>query len=533
MLMMMKGGKVLGSGTYGCILKPAVPCLGSTTRPPNTLSKLMMNYNALDEMQEIINISQITKKIPDHNQYYILNQIRICPPENLTREDKIDFNKKCTAMTNKGIKENQINDAIDKNHVGILQLPDGGFDITHYLAKGNLTEKKFTKLNEALLKLLVGGISPLNKVGVLHQDIKAPNIVYSESNSLARLIDWGLSTTFKGSLVPKNVRGWPVMYNAGFGVLVFHQSIQKTFQAIMATPKMRAEVAKYKYQNVVEKMHPMVKEALRQIIFENYKSVARNIGGIGHIYYLESVLKNIVELSPPSLSQEFVDSVNKSPFTVLSQIICDHLAKIFLTFSLLPSNTIGKFRDAEFFSKVYKKNCDIIGFISCYYDLMNNKYTTAERRYKAFKIIMKYQLSPKFATTPIDVHDVVKTISEAYLPNKQLAIEVVPPAETVKQPGAPPPPVMVQEERTLPKDNFTWSLTRRCPKGYRRNKKTQKCTKTIDKTKQKRCPNGTRRNKTTGRCEYKHKESRVSKTNRHRCPNGTRINKKTGKCESK
>lgn len=529
----MKGGKVLGSGTYGCILKPALPCLGTTVRPPDTVSKLMMDYNALDEMQEITNISQITKQIPDHNQYYILNQIRICPPENLTPEDKIDFNRKCTAMINKGIKESRINDAIDQNQIAILQLPDGGFDITHYFAKGNLTESRFTKINEALLKLLVGGIAPLNKVGVLHQDIKAPNIVYSESNNLARLIDWGLATAFKGAGVPKNVRGWPVMFNAAFGILVFHKSIQRTFEAIMATAKMRGAAAKYKHQNVVEKMHPLVKEALNRIIFENYKSVKRHIGTMGHIVYLEGVLEKIVVLSPPSLGEAFVDSVKRSPFRALCSMISDHLARIFLTFSVTPSNTIGKFRDAEFFNKVYKINCDIVGFISSYYDLMNNRDTSAERRYKAFNIIMKYQFSPRYATRAIDVHDVVKTISEAYLPDKQLVVEVVPPAPTLTQPGAPLAPVMVQEERRLPKDNFTWSLARRCPKGYRRNKKTQKCTKSIDKTKKRRCPNGTRRNKTNGRCESINKEGRGNKTKRRRCPNGTRMNKVTGNCETK
>ena len=164
---------------------------------------------------------------------------------------------------------------------------------------------------------------------------------------------------------------------------------------------------------------------------------------------------------------------------------------------------------------------------------MNNKDTITERRYKAFQIVMKYQMSPRYATRPIDVHDVVKTISEAYLPDKQLTIEVVPPAPTLKQPGAPTAPVMMQEERTLPRDNFTWSLTRRCPKGYRRNTKTQKCTKKTDKKKKTRCPNGTRRNKTTGRCKTINKEDIGSKTKRRRCPNGTRINKITGNCESK
>lgn len=28
----MQGGKVLGSGTYGCIFKPPLPCVGETVR---------------------------------------------------------------------------------------------------------------------------------------------------------------------------------------------------------------------------------------------------------------------------------------------------------------------------------------------------------------------------------------------------------------------------------------------------------------------------------------------------------------------
>ena len=42
----------------------------------------------------------------------------------------------------------------------------------------------------------------------------------------------------------------------------------------------------------------------------------------------------------------------------------------------------------------------------------------------------------------------------------------------------------------------------------------------------KRCPNGTRKNKKTGDCV------RVNKSQKSRCPNGTRKNKKTGNCDS-
>ncbi len=491
----MKGGKVLGSGTYGCILKPAVPCLGSTKRPPDTVSKLMMNYNALDEMQEIINISKITKKIPDHNQYYILNQIRICPPENLTTEDKIDFNRKCTAMTNKGIKENKINEAIDQKQIGILQLPDGGFDIAHYFGEGNINVTTFKKINEALLKLLVGGIRPLYKAGVLHFDLKGPNIVYSKSNGLARVIDWGLSIIIRGNKVPEKVSGWPIMFNSSFGILALHKSIQTLYNSLILAKPVQNVIIKNKHSDLVSALHPLIKDAFLQIILNSDHSIVRYVGSLGHIEYINGVLRNIIELSPPSITQDFVDRVKKSPFRALTNMVSDHLAKIFLTFSVNSDGTIGNFREKEYFDSVFKHNCDIIGFISCYYDLISNKNTDADRRYKAYNIINKFQFSVEYATQPIDIKEVVTLISESYLP------------DTIVEVKKNQLPLEPSRDTDIPKkkNNFSWTLKKRCPNGYRRNKETKKCVKKIDKskTKRRRCPNGTRINKKTGLCEPK------------------------------
>ena len=72
----MLGGKVVGSGTYGCILKPAVPCKGETNRPPEFVSKLMEKSDADSEFDVIISIKKKLHKIPNHNDYYIINSIK-------------------------------------------------------------------------------------------------------------------------------------------------------------------------------------------------------------------------------------------------------------------------------------------------------------------------------------------------------------------------------------------------------------------------------------------------------------------------
>ena len=200
------------------------------------------------------------------------------------------------------------------------------------------------------------------------------------------------------------------------------------------------------------------------------------------------------------------------------------MSKVFLTFSVNPDNTIGDFRDEEYFNKAYRHNCDIVGFVSIFYDLMNNTQEEPSRRFASYKIIKKYQFSTQYATEAIDLQELVKDISDNFLPSSQLPIVTLPTAPKLKKTVKRPIIIPVK------KDNFTWSLTRRCPKGYRRNKKTQKCSRiqkdVLSLSLSKKCPKGYRRDKKTKKCNIK-------TTKRHRCPNGTRMNKKTRKCEPK
>ena len=47
--MKMHGGKVIGSGTYGCVFKPPLMCEDDTERPKNYISKVMNKRNAEEE----------------------------------------------------------------------------------------------------------------------------------------------------------------------------------------------------------------------------------------------------------------------------------------------------------------------------------------------------------------------------------------------------------------------------------------------------------------------------------------------------
>ena len=48
-----QGGKVLASGGFGCVFKPALKCVGKNKRDKDKISKLMTNRHATDEYDEI------------------------------------------------------------------------------------------------------------------------------------------------------------------------------------------------------------------------------------------------------------------------------------------------------------------------------------------------------------------------------------------------------------------------------------------------------------------------------------------------
>lgn len=488
----MEGGKVIASGTYGCILNPALPCKGETDRPKDTVSKLMLDYYAESEMDEINKISKLTKSVPNHNNYYILDQIKMCDPSKLNMEDLTDFQKKCGAMTRKNISTYNVNNPSVLRHLRILQLPDGGFDITHYFSEKKLSPALFVKINKALILLLQKGIVPLQSAGVLHQDIKAHNIVYSKKNDMAKLIDWGLATTIKGNRIPSHIRDWPIQFNQPFSNKVFDSFIQKLFFDMTKTLSFNLRLKAYFGDDLYSYLLPIVSKNIGDATFANSKKISEAFGGLGHISYLELILKTVAK--DDLADQQIVDNINASSFKVVGIIVSRQIAAALLAYSI-KDNKLRVFKEKDYFNQVYRHNCDIYGFVSTYVEIIMNKSMPKSLRRKAFDIYSKYCLTTQFAYTRIDVNELSQDLTDLNL-DYSPAIK--------KQP--------------VPQDAlvFSWDEDKRCPKGSRRDKKTRKCV-------------STKQAQRTGPA----KQGSKNKTQRRRCPNGTRKNKKTGLCEEK
>jgi serine/threonine protein kinase len=300
------GGKVVNSGGFGCIFKPALKCVNNIDNTTNDInrsyiinqgnkeqiSKLMIAKNAVDEFNQIKQFQSVLKVIPNYENYFLLNNFTLCTPAKLTKTDTVSFDKKCKALTKKNIKVKNLNKNLPK--LLALNMPDAGIDIEKYIDTNFVSSRQIIELNNALIKLLIKGIVPMNNLNVFHCDIKDSNVLVDSSDSLltTRLIDWGLSiikqkhtntntntnknineenTSFK---IPKKLYRRPFQYNVPFSSILFNK-----------------EFVKY-YDNFL-KINPNPSYFQIREFTINYIFIWNNIRGPGHLDTINDIIKSL------------------------------------------------------------------------------------------------------------------------------------------------------------------------------------------------------------------------------------------------
>lgn len=177
---------VLGKGTFGCVVSPALKCTDSSIKPDKRVSKIMRERDALDEMKEY----QALDKIPELKKY-LLRFPEQCNPVNDEKFHKAI--KQCN--------HNRVNN-VYKNpttrNISSLLLENGGVSLKDFPKnfRGKLTVNDF-EIFLTSIKDLFEALIILRKHEYVHQDIKANNIVYSPKTGKIALIDFGKLTTFK------------------------------------------------------------------------------------------------------------------------------------------------------------------------------------------------------------------------------------------------------------------------------------------------------------------------------------------------
>ena len=173
---------VIGQGTFGCVHKPQMKCIGQKRTDASIVSKLMGRDDANDELREFALIQKA-----DTKEEYYLGLPQDCNIDNL-----YDLNK--IAISNcSGFDANKI------NQYKLLLMKYGGKDLLNFgedVLKLKKTPDNIHKIELFWLEVsrLFRGIHVFNKAGIVHHDLKHPNIVYDEKTRRINFIDFGFMT---------------------------------------------------------------------------------------------------------------------------------------------------------------------------------------------------------------------------------------------------------------------------------------------------------------------------------------------------
>jgi serine/threonine protein kinase len=360
-----QGGKVIGSGGYGCVFRPALRCNGTQKRESKTISKLMLNKHVKREYMEITKYLPILRKIPDYKNYFIIEGANICQPAPLTRQDLSNFDVKCKTLRKRDINGKNINSKLDK--LSSLNLQDGGVELGTYIYS-DLSLDEMKDLNARMIQLVVHGILPMNKYHIYHADIKEANIVVDTSNKYVRLIDWGLSMyTTSGKSIPDVLQDKPMQYNLPFSIILFNDTFKTMYSSFLNTTNHldNNSIAGF-LKGYIEKW--------------NKKR------GRGHLKTITSIWSGITG----------------------KQNIQDTIIIPYLTAILLEYTRNGQFDSIEYFKNVFLKLIDLWGFIICYSAFLETGY----KNQKINDLVINYLY--RKPTENIDIDELVRDLKDIF-----------------------------------------------------------------------------------------------------------------------
>lgn len=225
-----KGGRYLSRGSYGCVIKPAIPCSNTLKKFKNIdynkyVSKILSKSD--NELNNEIYISSILTNIDKTKKYFVL----IIDNCEFTEIPKTRTNLAKATIYGKKKDEfiftnNRTKNQIDKDFCPVdfslkplnIIMPFAGYDLAGLVSfprtfKQNKSKRNtlqimnnlFIKNLKKYIKHLILGLITLHNNRVVHRDIKQKNILVGLDSSLKniyiRYADFGLSEFLSADLV--------------------------------------------------------------------------------------------------------------------------------------------------------------------------------------------------------------------------------------------------------------------------------------------------------------------------------------------
>jgi serine/threonine protein kinase len=192
--------KLIDQGGFGCVFYPGIECDGSTSKNLSYISKLhKKSYHVVNEY----NIGKMVTKIPVYNYYF-------APIVNMCNIDIAKIDKRERDMCRVITREKN-----DSKFV-ITKMPYiKNVSLIKYITNPNIENKEIITYIMDSYKFLLNSLKVLNLNGVVHFDLKLPNILIDVKTKNPIVIDFGLSIPFK-NIGPKTYGKYFYTYNAGY-----------------------------------------------------------------------------------------------------------------------------------------------------------------------------------------------------------------------------------------------------------------------------------------------------------------------------
>lgn len=350
---------MIDSGGFGCIFRPQIRCENESERHDG-VSKLQIKKYANKEFKMIKGIEKVLKHINNYKNYYLIN-IQKCKPKTLTVIDK--KNMDCYPLRRQNITRKNVNKHLDE--LLLIQMEYGGPTLKSYIRKIDSYEG-IVFLHKNLIDLLENGIIPMNKVGIIHSDLKLSNVLFDKH---MKIIDWGFTynmNEFSG------IESKKIHFNLPFSIILFNKKNQVDHF--------------FSKKKISEKNSFILSKIL---LNENLND--------SHLEYVKELFENFT-----------VNNINDL-FILYNACIIDKFT----------NRNTKQFDLNKYFHSVYIHNCDIWSFIMFYIeafdtiksDLLKNALVVDffERFYE--KIILKYLLNIDYSYEKINTHDLLNDLN--------------------------------------------------------------------------------------------------------------------------
>jgi serine/threonine protein kinase len=217
----------------------------------------------------------------------------------------------------------------------MINMPDLGIDLKKWMDQTAFNAERIRKLNDHISDLLIHAVGPMNRLGVMHNDLKSENVMIDRNNDV-RIIDWGLAgiSTAKQVIPVHHFMNNPVTFNRPFSTMVISTDVLGLYSSIvMKTMTNPSELTVEKLKHFTRAVY---KEYIDAHSIDSYK-------------YIQYIFKSMFGSNNDEMLMDAVATYNAE----ILHHFTDHANRTF--------------RMKEYFSTVYRYNTDVWGMMSVFY----------------------------------------------------------------------------------------------------------------------------------------------------------------------